>query len=95
MSGMCATGSWDFKVDDVFIPQDRALPFQSILDATSGISERFGGPLYRTPLMPVLGLLLGCPFWGGPVGALELCRANAGQAGEQDLALGHAATGRQ
>ena len=29
MSGMCATGSWDFKVDDVFIPQDRALPFRA------------------------------------------------------------------
>ena len=59
-----ATGSWDFKVDDVFIPQDRALPFQSILDATSGISERFGGPLYRTPLMPVLGFAAGLPILG-------------------------------
>ena len=46
--------------------------------------------------MPVLGFAAGLPILGGgPVGALELCRANAGQAGEQDLALGHAATGRQ
>ena len=71
MSGMCATGSWDFKVDDVFIPQDRALPFQSILDATSGISERFGGPLYRTPLMPVLGFAAGLPILGAAQSALS------------------------
>jgi 3-hydroxy-9,10-secoandrosta-1,3,5(10)-triene-9,17-dione monooxygenase len=71
MSGMCATGSWDFKVNDVFIPQDRALPFQSILDATSGISARFAGPLYRTPLMPVLGFAAGLPILGAAQSALS------------------------
>lgn len=71
MSGMCATGSWDFKVDDVFIPEERAVPFHSILDATSGIADRFDGPLYRTPLMPVLGFAAGLPILGAAQSALS------------------------
>jgi 3-hydroxy-9,10-secoandrosta-1,3,5(10)-triene-9,17-dione monooxygenase len=71
MNGMCATGSWDFKIDDAFVPEDRALPFQQILDATSGIAERFDGPLYRTPLMPVLGFAAGLPILGAAQSALN------------------------
>lgn len=70
MNGMCATGSWDFKVDDVFIPAERAIPFQSILDNTTGIAERFDGPLYSTPLMPVLGFAAGLPILGTAQSAL-------------------------
>lgn len=70
MTGMCATGSWDFKVDDVFIPEDRAIGFQSILDNTTGIAERFDGPLYSTPLMPVLGFAAGLPILGAAQSAL-------------------------
>ncbi len=64
VTGMCATGSWDFRIDDVFVPEERALPFQQFLDATSGIAERFDGPLYSTPLMPVLGFAAGLPLLG-------------------------------
>jgi alkylation response protein AidB-like acyl-CoA dehydrogenase len=64
VTGMCATGSWDFKIDDVFVPDDHALPFQQFLDATSGIAERYSGPLYSTPLMPVLGFAAGLPILG-------------------------------
>jgi len=70
MNGMCATGSWDFKVDDVFISSERAIPFQSILDNTTGIAERFDGPLYSTPLMPVLGFAAGLPILGAAQSAL-------------------------
>ena len=69
-NGMCATGSWDFKVDDVFVPNERAIPFQSILDNTTGIAERFDAPLYRTPLMPVLGFAAGLPLLGAAQSAL-------------------------
>ena len=64
VTGMCATGSWDFKIEDVFVPDDHALPFQQFLDATSGIGQRFPGPLYSTPLMPVLGFAAGLPILG-------------------------------
>ncbi len=64
VTGMCATGSWDFTINDVFVPKDRALPFQQFLDATSGIAERYSSPLYSTPLMPVLGFAAGLPILG-------------------------------
>lgn len=70
MTGMCATGSWDFKVDKVFIPKERAISFQSILDNTTGIAERFDEPLYSTPLMPVLGFAAGLPILGAAQAAL-------------------------
>lgn len=70
VTGMCATGSWDFKIDDVFVAEDYALPFQRFLDASSGIAERFSGPLYRTPLMPVLGFAAGLPILGAAQMAL-------------------------
>ena len=64
VTGMCATGSWDFRIDDVFVPEDYALPFQLFLDASSGITERFKSPLYATPLMAVLGLTAALPILG-------------------------------
>lgn len=70
VTGMCATGSWDFKITDVFVPEDHALPFQQLLEATSGITERFSGPLYSTPLMPVLGFAAGLPILGAAQMAL-------------------------
>ena len=70
VTGMCATGSWDFKIKDVFVPEDHALPFQQFLDATSGIGERFSAPLYRTPLMSVLGFAAGLPILGAAQMAL-------------------------
>lgn len=70
VTGMCATGSWDFKINDVFVAEDYALPFAQFLDATSGIAERFSSPLYRTPLMPVLGFAAGLPILGAAQMAL-------------------------
>jgi alkylation response protein AidB-like acyl-CoA dehydrogenase len=64
VTGMCATGSWDFRIDDVFVPEDYALPFQQFLDASSGIAERFPSPLYSTPLMAVLGITAALPILG-------------------------------
>ncbi len=64
VTGMCATGSWDFRIDDVFVPEDYALPFQQFLDASSGITERFPSPLYSTPLMAVLGITAALPILG-------------------------------
>jgi alkylation response protein AidB-like acyl-CoA dehydrogenase len=70
VNGMCATGSWDFKIDDVFVPENHALPFQQFLDATSGIAQRYSGPLYSTPLMPVLGFAASLPILGAAQMAL-------------------------
>lgn len=71
VTGMCSTGSWDFKINDLFVPDEHALPFLDILQATSGIAERFDSPLYRTPLMPVLGFAASLPILGAAQMALE------------------------
>jgi len=71
VTGMCATGSQDFKIDDVFIPQPYGIPFQQLLDVTSGIAERFSTPLYRTPLMVVLGFAAATPILGAAKLAVE------------------------
>lgn len=71
VTGMCSTGSWDFKIDDVFVPEERALPFMQFLDASSGIADRFDGPLYRTPLMPVLGFAASLPILGAAQNVLR------------------------
>ncbi len=70
VTGMCGTGSWDFKIHDVFVPDNRALPFMQFLDASSGISDRFDGALYKTPLMPVLGFAASLPILGAAQMAL-------------------------
>ncbi len=64
ISGMCGTGSLDFAIDSVFIPDERALPFSGFLDGTSGIAERFDAPLYSIPLVPILGFAAGLPCLG-------------------------------
>jgi 3-hydroxy-9,10-secoandrosta-1,3,5(10)-triene-9,17-dione monooxygenase len=71
VTGMCSTGSWDFKIDDVFVADEYAVPFLELVTATSGIAERYSGPLYRTPLMPVLGFAAGLPILGAAQMALE------------------------
>ena len=64
ISGMCGTGSWDFVIDDVFVPSNRAVPFLGLIDGSWGISERYASPLYSTPLIPILGFAAGLPCLG-------------------------------
>jgi len=52
ISGMCGTGSWDYLIDDVFVPPERAVPFLGLLDGSWGVADRYEAPLYSTPLVP-------------------------------------------
>ena len=61
---MCGTGSQDFAIDDVFVPNDRALPFTGFLDGSLDIRDRFDAPLYSMPLVPILGFAAGLPCLG-------------------------------
>lgn len=63
-NGMCATGSQDITIEDVFVPDEAAQPFADLLNVTSGITERFDTPLFRTPLMVVLGSAASTPILG-------------------------------
>ncbi len=64
MAGMCATGSHDFKIDDVFVPEERARPFVDLLTLNTGISKLYDAPLYRTPMLPILAIAAGTPCLG-------------------------------
>lgn len=64
VAGMCGTGSWDFAIDDVFVPGERAVSMLDLMDATSEATRLFDAPLYRTPLLPILGMTAALPIIG-------------------------------
>ena len=76
MAGMCGTGSQDFRIDDAFVTEAYGLPFSLLMDVTSGIDARHEGPLYRTPLLPVLGITASTPLRGA---AQNVCRTLSDQ----------------
>ncbi len=75
VSGMCATGSWDFEIDDAFVPEDRKVEMAELLDASTEGCRSHAGPLYRTPIMPILGLAAGLPILGAARMALAEYRS--------------------
>ena len=70
MAGMCSTGSYDIKIDDVFVPSARTVGLFDLTDGTA-TSRLHDGPLYRTPLMPILGFASALSALGGAQGALD------------------------
>lgn len=70
VAGMCSTGSYDIKVDDVFVPKNRTVAMFDLTNATT-TSKIHDGPLYRTPLIPILGFASALSMLGAAQGALE------------------------
>lgn len=69
--GMCGTGSWDFVIDDVFVPEDRVVSMIDLIGATGESGRLHEGDLYQTPLIPILGFAAGLPMLGAAQMALE------------------------
>jgi alkylation response protein AidB-like acyl-CoA dehydrogenase len=64
VDGMVGTGSNDVVIEDVYIPAERSV---SMLEMGSGHapgSRLHDGPLYRTPMLPVLTLAAAMPALG-------------------------------
>jgi alkylation response protein AidB-like acyl-CoA dehydrogenase len=64
VDGMVGTGSNDVVIEDVYVPPERSV---SILEMGSGHapgSVLHDGPLYRTPMLPVLTLAAAMPALG-------------------------------
>ena len=88
VAGMCATGSYDLRVDDVFVPENRTVDMLGLINGTSA-SRFHAGPLYRTPLVPILGFASALSALGAAQGAVDAyCEqtkakiaANEGRAG--------------
>lgn len=70
VAGMSATGSFDIEIKDAFVPSERVV---SMLALTEGISaaEIHNGPIYKTPLVPILGFASALAVLGAAQGALE------------------------
>lgn len=74
VAGMCSTGSYDITIDDSFVPMERTVDLLGLINATAA-SEYHDGPLYRTPLVPILGFASALSALGAAQGAVEeYCR---------------------
>lgn len=64
MDGMCGTGSHDVVIDRAFVPEDRAVSIRKMLNAQAPGSRLHPGPLYHTPMAPILSLTAALPVLG-------------------------------
>lgn len=64
VDGMCGTGSHDIVVEDVFVPAERTLEFAGVLEGRGEGARLHDGPLYHTPMIPILGLAASMPIVG-------------------------------
>ncbi|MEM7286229.1 MAG: acyl-CoA dehydrogenase family protein [Actinomycetota bacterium] len=70
VAGMCSTGSYDIRIDDAFVPEERSVDLLALINGTAA-SEFHDGPLYRTPLVPILGFASALAALGAAQGAVE------------------------
>jgi len=64
MDGMCATGSHDIVIADRFVPDERAVDIGEMLNARAPGSQIHAGPLYSTPMAPILSFTAALPALG-------------------------------
>ena len=74
VDGMIGTGSNDVVIDNVFIPEERAVSIGEMMSGHAPGSQLHDGPLYRTPMMGVLPLGAAMPALGQAKTALRLFR---------------------
>lgn len=71
IAGMCGTGSWDFKIDNKFVPEGRARDFMDLVSLNTGITERYDAAIYSTPMMVLLTFAAATPCLGAAQAALS------------------------
>jgi alkylation response protein AidB-like acyl-CoA dehydrogenase len=64
IEGMLGTGSNDILIDGRVIPEERAVSLNAMRDGRAPGAEIHDGPLYRTPMMPVLVMAAAMPAVG-------------------------------
>ncbi|MEM9036658.1 MAG: acyl-CoA dehydrogenase family protein [Actinomycetota bacterium] len=70
VAGMCSTGSYDIKVHDAFVPEERCVDLLALINGTAA-GEFHDGELYRTPLVPILGFASALSALGAAQGAVQ------------------------
>jgi alkylation response protein AidB-like acyl-CoA dehydrogenase len=79
VDGMCATGSGDLIVENCTVPEERSVPIEDLSEGKAPGSEIHAGPLYRTPMVPILILAAAMPAVGQARAALRRFKADVGQ----------------
>jgi 3-hydroxy-9,10-secoandrosta-1,3,5(10)-triene-9,17-dione monooxygenase len=77
VDGMCGTGSHDYQMQDVFIPEHRAVDFRIL--ARGQLHHE--NPFYRLPLAPALALIGVVPALGAARGAVKRFRERLASGG--------------
>lgn len=72
VAAMRATGSRDVTLDDVFIPEHRALSVESLRDHTGPGLEINKGPLYRVPVLTYMAFGTVGPLIGAAEAMIEI-----------------------
>jgi 3-hydroxy-9,10-secoandrosta-1,3,5(10)-triene-9,17-dione monooxygenase len=64
VDGMCGTGSHDVVIDDVFVPDARRVAIAEMVEGRAHGARLHDGPLYHTPMIPILLLAASLPALG-------------------------------
>jgi alkylation response protein AidB-like acyl-CoA dehydrogenase len=64
VDGMAGTGSNDILIENVVVPEERTVSIADMSVGRAHGSKLHEGPLYRTPMLPVLGLTAAMPAVG-------------------------------
>jgi len=74
VDGMRATGSNDIVIDDLFVPEARSANLMEIASGNGPASKFYSGPLYKTPMIPILALAAAMPAVGQARAAINRFR---------------------
>ncbi len=74
VDGMAATGSHDIVIEDALIPEDRSVGLFEMTTGKAPGSQIHAGPLYRTPMIPILALTAAMPALGQARAAIRAFR---------------------
>jgi alkylation response protein AidB-like acyl-CoA dehydrogenase len=69
VDGMCGTGSNDIVVEGAFVPAERTVRIADMVNGQAHGATLHEGPLYRTPMIPILMLAASMPLVGRAVWA--------------------------
>lgn len=64
VDGMVGTGSNDVVIENVLVPEERSVSIPDLVSGDGHGSRIHEGPLYRTPMIPILALAASMPAMG-------------------------------
>ncbi len=82
VDGMKGTGSNDVLIENVFVPEDRCVSYLDMVKGHAPGAEIHAGPLYRTPMLPILGLAAALPVLGQAKTCIRLYRERLAEIAE-------------